>query len=485
MQQETLQQVVAELESTLTGRFVGRVFQLSPLSFAIDFGVRNEGYLFVSAEPAQPRLYLIKRSTRELEKQSSSPSHFLQAFQHLLNGSRLVNVTRDESERIVRLEFLVENEIGERRVIHLVCQLTGRSANLFLLDENELIRHALRPPKGEGQQPGQSYQPPTPQPGPAHPESQAFNYDRKSFSSVSQALDAYYTSLEDSQSFDRRAQLVNERLKKELAQRKKLKRNLERDLAEHGDPEQHKRLGDLLLANISTAVRSGNKVTLKDYYAAEAPEISLELDEDASLQEEAARYFGRYSKAKRAAQEISARLAKIESELFDLEKRRQEIEKIVETRDEAGLSKYDEPAVKSDRKSRGKQEEKIPGVRRYLSSDQYEILVGRAALTNDKLTFKVARPHDLWLHAADYPGSHVVIRNPSRKEIPHRTIVEAAQLAAKFSQAGDDSKVTVHYTSRQFLAKPKGAAPGLVRMSSFKTVNVAPGEPIPRIKNSL
>lgn len=484
MQQETIQEVVAELELTLTGHFVGRVFQLSPLSFAIDFGIRNGSYFFVSADPAQPRLHLIKRSARELEKQSSPPSHFAQALLHPIRGGRLINVTKDSAERIVRLEFLVVNAVGERNVVRLICQLTGRSANLFLLDENEIIRHALRPPKGEGQQLGQPYQPP-PQQGLAHPELQSFDPDRTSSPSVSQALDAYYSGLEAEQTFDRRAQVLNERVKRQLAQRKKLKRNLERDLADHGDPEQHKRLGDLLLANISTAVRSGNKVTLKDYYSAEAPEISLVMDENVSLQDEAARYFARYTKAKRAAREIRARLKELEPELSELQQRQIEIEKIVATRDGVALAKYEHPTGKSDRKPKGKPEEKLPGVRRYLSSDQYEILVGRAALTNDKLTFKVARPHDLWLHAADYPGSHVVVRNPSRKEVPHRTIIEAAQLAAKFSQAGDDSKVTVHYTSRKFLAKPKGAAPGLVRMSSFKSLTVAPAESIPRLKNSL
>ncbi|HET9788430.1 MAG TPA: NFACT RNA binding domain-containing protein, partial [Pyrinomonadaceae bacterium] len=101
--------------------------------------------------------------------------------------------------------------------------------------------------------------------------------------------------------------------------------------------------------------------------------------------------------------------------------------------------------------------------------------------TNDRLTFRIARPHDWWLHAADYPGSHVVIRNHTRAEIPHRTLIEAAQIAAKFSQAGDDSRVTVHYTQRKFLSKPKGAAPGLVRMSSVRTIVVQPGENVPRI----
>jgi predicted ribosome quality control (RQC) complex YloA/Tae2 family protein len=93
----------------------------------------------------------------------------------------------------------------------------------------------------------------------------------------------------------------------------------------------------------------------------------------------------------------------------------------------------------------------------------------------------VARPQDIWLHAGDYPGSHVIIRNPTRGEVPHRTIIEAAQLAAAFSQARRDAKVSIHYTQRKFISKPKGAAPGLVRMSSFRTLLVEPSEGIERI----
>ena len=482
MQHETIQQVVEELETTLLEHFVGRVFQLTPDSLAIDFGVRSSGYLFVSAAPAQPRIHLIKRTGRELEKQSDPPGHFAQALRSLVGGARLVSISKDESERVVRMRFAVENEIGERSSVTLAAQLTGRSANLFLLDGDDQIRHALRAPKGVGQQIGEHYLPPTTQLGKiADQQSTSFDFDKKIFPSISDALDAYYSQIEASQSFHKRAQTVRDRIKKEISQRKKLQRNLQRDLEQHGDPEQHKRLGDLLLANIATAVRSGNEVKIKDHYAEGAPELSLELDKDTSLQDEAGRYFAQYTKAKRAAQEISVRLKKLEVELRELEKQHTRIEQVIATNDLSALESYGADSGKPSLKAKKKQEEKIPGVRRYLSSDSYEILVGRAALTNDRLTFKVARPHDLWLHAADYPGSHVVVRNPSRGDIPHRTIVEAAQLAAKFSQAGDDSKVTVHYTPRKFLAKPKGAAPGLVRMSSFKSVTVTPSESIPRL----
>jgi predicted ribosome quality control (RQC) complex YloA/Tae2 family protein len=125
------------------------------------------------------------------------------------------------------------------------------------------------------------------------------------------------------------------------------------------------------------------------------------------------------------------------------------------------------------RKSERKQ---VPGTRQYLSSDGYEILVGRTANDNDNLTFKIARPNDLWLHAADYGGSHVVVRNSTRKEVPHRTVIEAAQLAAHFSQAKKNPKADVHYTERKFVSKIKGAKPGLVRLQRFKNLAVAPKE---------
>jgi predicted ribosome quality control (RQC) complex YloA/Tae2 family protein len=78
------------------------------------------------------------------------------------------------------------------------------------------------------------------------------------------------------------------------------------------------------------------------------------------------------------------------------------------------------------------------------------------------------------MHTGDYPGSHVVIRNPTRKEIPPPNDHRSRAMAGKFSQASEDSKVVVHYTERKFLTKPKGAAPGLVRLSRFRSITVEP-----------
>ena len=134
------------------------------------------------------------------------------------------------------------------------------------------------------------------------------------------------------------------------------------------------------------------------------------------------------------------------------------------------------PAPEKKPSQSAKKEVKIPGVRRYRSSDGYEIMVGRAGADNDHLTFRVAKSYDLWFHAADYPGSHVVLRNPQRKPVPPRSIAEAAQLAAKFSQARTLPRAAVNYCERKYVTKMKGFAPGQVRLSSFKTLMVEPAE---------
>ena len=168
------------------------------------------------------------------------------------------------------------------------------------------------------------------------------------------------------------------------------------------------------------------------------------------------------------------------NDLAELEKKQTRLLNAIAARDEKTLEEFEAPKEKkpiAQKKTSGG----LPGMRRYLSSDGYEVIIGRTARDNDKLTFREARPNDLWLHAGDYPGSHVIVRNSSRKEIPHRTIVEAAQLAAKFSQASKDAKVNIHYTQRKFLSKPKGAAPGLVRLSKFRSITVEPAENIERM----
>ncbi len=119
-----------------------------------------------------------------------------------------------------------------------------------------------------------------------------------------------------------------------------------------------------------------------------------------------------------------------------------------------------------------KREERVRGHRVYTASDGSRILVGRTSQENDELTFKLARPHDLWLHAKGRRGAHVVVPRNKAEGVPQEVLVDAAHLAAHFSEARDEAVVDVEYTHRKFLKKPKGGAPGLAIVEREKVIAV-------------
>jgi predicted ribosome quality control (RQC) complex YloA/Tae2 family protein len=110
--------------------------------------------------------------------------------------------------------------------------------------------------------------------------------------------------------------------------------------------------------------------------------------------------------------------------------------------------------------------------------DGFEVLIGRGAGDNDYLTFDVAEPHDVWMHVAGgTPGSHVVIRNPDRIEVPRAVIEAAAAASAWYSKARGSPRVEVHYCRAGDVKKPRGAPAGLVEISKYKSVKVRPTQP--------
>jgi predicted ribosome quality control (RQC) complex YloA/Tae2 family protein len=117
----------------------------------------------------------------------------------------------------------------------------------------------------------------------------------------------------------------------------------------------------------------------------------------------------------------------------------------------------------------------LKDIRRYMSVDGLEILVGKNDRGNDALTCRIAQKDDLWFHTQDVPGSHVLVRNPQRlSRIPFSTVLQAASLAAYYSKARKDTKVAVDYAFKKYITKPKGARPGLVLMTQKSTVLVPP-----------
>ena len=138
----------------------------------------------------------------------------------------------------------------------------------------------------------------------------------------------------------------------------------------------------------------------------------------------------------------------------------------------SGRKTMDKPEKRKDGRADGKGK-----AFRSVNVEGFEVLIGKGDADNDQLTFKVAEPHDLWLHVANTPGSHVVVRNPERiAELPRALIERAAELAAFFSKARDGGKVEVHYCRCADVSKPRGFPPGKVMLKQWKSLRVYPKE---------
>ena len=477
MNEATITAIIAELEDRVIGRRFGKIFALSKTSFAVDLRPHDGAYLFVSCAPSDARIHLIERSLKSLQKRETTAGTFFQLLRKYLSNGAFQSIRKLPGERVVEFHIESRDEAGLDTGYVLIIQLTGRSSNTFLLNGEGLILSSLRENFGEGQTIGDVYSPP---PRPASPAVTGLKpLQATDGLSLSETLDKHYRRLKKERDFHDLAARAKAAVSKKLKKQKKLKKHLTGDLAKHGDPERWKRLGDIFNANISTYKREGGIVRLIDYFDSELPEIEFELDENESVKQAAERYFKKFNKARAARKEIKARLVQIDAGISELESSLEELESAVERGDSEFLRSV-APTRKTVRTDRaGKRTDSISKfVRQFTSSDGCTILVGKRSQDNDHLTFRIAKSLDIWMHAADYPGSHVVVRKKHRdEEVPYRTLVEAARLAAFYSKARDESKAAVHYTERKFVSKPKGAAAGLVRLSSFKTIMVEPGIP--------
>lgn len=474
----TLKAIRSEIESVLVGQRFGRLFTLSRFQYAVDFRLNGSHYLFFSVEPSSPRIYMITRRLRDLEKQASNPNAFAVFLQKRLAGTSVKSVKQIDDERVLQLEFAGRDEIGTDRKFFLIVQLTGRSANLFLLDENGRILESLRDTKGSGQLAGDVYSPPSSETVQRRGHDHAA-IEARDGETLSQRLDEAHLAAEHEARLRTLADAARTKLRRQMTKLERLTDKLDADAAGHGAASKWKRYGDLLLANVGTAKRIGPNFTVVDYFDESMPEIEVEADANASITEAAEAYFKRYTKARNSIEEIAKRRMEVESEMQRLHEVAQRLEQAIVEGDEAeiaALSGEKKPEISQKARS-GTTLETNGFARSFVSSDGFEILVGKKAKDNDHLSFKVARSLDLWMHAADYPGSHVVVRNPNRLEIPPKTLLEAAQLAAFYSQGRAQTKAAVHYTQKKFVNKPRGAAPGLVSLASFKTILVEPRVP--------
>ena len=292
--------------------------------------------------------------------------------------------------------------------------------------------------------------------------------------SFSALLDAFYTEteqrermLQKSQSLRRTVTNLLERTRRKLAaQRKEREASLDR--------ETLRRRGDIVTANLHAMTRGMTVLRAEDFYQEDMPEIEIPLRPELSPQQNAARFYKEYNKAKHAEKILAEQIARGEIEeeylgaVLDELNRAESERDLAEIRAELEAGGYVRSA---DRRRQQKQPASRP--MRFRSSDGFEILVGRNNRQNDQLSLKTARRDDLWLHIQKFHGTHVIVCCAGAPVLDG-TITEAAMLAAWYSQAREGQNVPVDVTQVRNLRKPNGAKPGMVVYDRYRTVIVTP-----------
>lgn len=280
-----------------------------------------------------------------------------------------------------------------------------------------------------------------------------------------------------------RARLLR-RLRGEVARAERLSSRLVEEAALYSQADLHGRKGQLLLSNRTTIRRGQRVVELPDYTDPAKGYLQIEIDPAFCIEDNAKRYFALQRKAKRGVELVRRRLDEAADRLVRLRGLMQETEAAKERgeleRIESTLAPLARRLRVPDRAMRSARTSEGPEPRCFRSSDGLSILVGRSGPGNDHLTWRLARSHDLWLHAQGIPGSHVLVRLEKGKQPPPRTLREAAQIAAYYSRARGQVKVPVDYALRKYLRKPKAAAPGVVLVTQERTIIVRPDRELVR-----
>lgn len=300
------------------------------------------------------------------------------------------------------------------------------------------------------------------------------------FVSLSDLLDSYYKDKAERDRVKQQASELIRRVENELQKNRHKLKKQEKELLATDNAEEFRQKGELLTTFLHQVPNDQDQVILDNYYTNQP--ITIALDKALTPNQNAQRYFKRYQKLKEAVKYLTDLIEETKATILYLESvetvlNQAGLEEIAEIREELIQTGFIRRRQREKIQKRKKPEQ-------YLASDGKTIIyVGRNNLQNEELTFKIARKEELWFHAKDIPGSHVVISGNLDPSDEVKT--DAAELAAYFSQGRLSNLVQVDMIEVKKLNKPTGGKPGFVTYTGQKTLRVTPDpEKIASMKKS-
>ncbi|KXT72227.1 Fibronectin/fibrinogen-binding protein [Streptococcus gordonii] len=296
-----------------------------------------------------------------------------------------------------------------------------------------------------------------------------FSDSKTQMSTLSELLDTFYKDKAERDRVNQQASELIRRVENELEKNRKKLVKQDKELLATENAEEFRQKGELLTTFLHQVPNDQDKVELDNYYTGE--KIIISLDKALTPNQNAQRYFKRYQKLKEAVKHLTSLIEETRTTILYLESvetalAQASLTEIAEIREELIQTGFIRRRQREKIQKRQKPE-------KYLATDgQTIILVGRNNLQNDELTFKMAKKDELWFHAKEIPGSHVVITGNLQPSDEVKT--DAAELAAYFSKARLSNLVQVDMIEVKKLNKPTGGKPGFVTYTGQKTLRVTP-----------
>ncbi|WP_242394105.1 NFACT RNA binding domain-containing protein [Anaeromyxobacter oryzisoli] len=431
------------------------------------FGAAGEARLLLSAEPNLTRLHVSARRPPAPEV-----AFQLQALlRKELEGARLAGIDVLPGDRVIALRF--ERAAGP---VRLVAELTGRHGNLFLVAADGTIRASAgrNPSERRRLVPGQPYVPPvlpaappgeTPSRGATAQGELRFTPVAGAAFPLSAAIDAEYRAREEERLLVEGRRRLREPVRAAIARAGRALVKLADEEARVPAAEGDRRAADLLKTNLRLVRRGAREVEVTEWTEEGPRQVKVALDPALAPQANMERYYRRYRRIVESAARVAARAVEVRGREAAL----RALLAAIDAADLAGLPRLEKEARRlgaGPRRAlaarRHRRSEPALPYRTFRSLAGLAILVGKGAAENDQLTVRVAKGSDVWLHARGQKGAHVVVRVEKGKAPDGDTLLDAAHLAAHFSDARGAPQVEVAYTRAKYVRKPKGAAPGAV-----------------------
>jgi predicted ribosome quality control (RQC) complex YloA/Tae2 family protein len=464
--------VAAELAPLAGSRVEGvRAFRDRAIALEL-FGAGGPARLVVSAEADLTRVHA---STRKPARAAGEPPAFQQLLRRELDGARLSGVAVLPGDRVVELAFELPG--GPLRI---VAELTGRHGNLFLVGGDGIVRASAGRNLSSRRElvPGRPYVAPAPRP--EREEAVRFAPVAGARFPLSEAIEAHYAALEAERDAAEARRRLRDPVRAAMARSRRALDKLAEEAARVPAAEADRRTADLLKQNLRSLRRGDREATLVEWTAEGPREVKVALDPALPPRENMERYYRRYRRIADSAAQVAARAAEVRARLDALLALLAAVEAAA---DPAAVERLEREArrlgaaPRPPPAPRARREEPAPPYRTFRTLGDVPVLVGRGAAQNDELTVRVARGNDLWLHARGRAGAHVVVRLEKGRAPDQDTLLDAAHLAAHFSDARGEPQVEVAYTRAKYVRKPRGAAPGAVAYSQDRTLllRVEPG----------